>query len=623
MPIPKRPEPRLPFILSLLKPALRLAEVDAGWMVAWFTSALLSAGDKLTTNGLYSFRIGSNRKKDSTMVKKTFSLAAALATLSLSVTIYGQQEDYRQWANHQDIVINTSASGYDIGEDLYNFPYLVRLSSAAFQFGQALPDGRDIRFVNASGQPLSCQIELWDTVTQKAAVWVKVDHIRGNTPDQSIRMYWGKADAADRSNGPAVFDTADGFVGVWHLNEAGNSDFGGYLDATGNHYDGTGTAMTEMGSAARALADIGYGQLMMGAQYITLPAPYLNSNSVTMSLWVNLPAPPADWAAPFFCRGGTTKALGMSLRQDGGFSYHWMDNYYNWSSGLNVPTGKPVFLVLSVSGTAATLYSCSDGQLHAAINTAAHDPAAFDADMLIGADSYGGRFVSGTVDEVVLSKVTRSADWIKLAYLNQRYTASGAAVIRYPEREYLLAVSDIVSLTPTLSEVVDSVTVNPELPYALTLNKANGTIEGWLDDTCTLTMYHFTTYNSGGSYMDSVAIGTQKPVSALDHQAGRAQSGPQLLGIERGAHPRLRYFLPASGAIQSVRFTLYDLKGDALWTATIAGNRLQTGIQALALDNRSLQAKLSAGVYVVEMRMLQKGSTVPGIQKKTLTMLPQ
>ena len=46
----------------------------------------------------------------------------------------------------------------------------------------------------------------------------------------------GNGNAAAQSNSAAVFDTADGFQGVWHLGETGG---GIAKDATANHYDGT------------------------------------------------------------------------------------------------------------------------------------------------------------------------------------------------------------------------------------------------------------------------------------------------------------------------------------------------------------------------------------------------
>ena len=47
-------------------------------------------------------------------------------------------------------------------------------------------------------------------------------------------MYWGNPGATPISNSAAVFDTANGFAGVWHLGENGDSIY----DATGNAFNG-------------------------------------------------------------------------------------------------------------------------------------------------------------------------------------------------------------------------------------------------------------------------------------------------------------------------------------------------------------------------------------------------
>src|SRR5690606_32079229 len=75
--------------------------------------------------------------------------------------------------------------------------------------------------------PLPYQIESWSSGA--AAIWVKVDTIKGNNSTQKIRMHWGNGSAAAESNGAAVFDTANGFRGVWHLHDSTTT---GSADAT-------------------------------------------------------------------------------------------------------------------------------------------------------------------------------------------------------------------------------------------------------------------------------------------------------------------------------------------------------------------------------------------------------
>jgi len=58
---------------------------------------------------------------------------------------------------------------------------------------------------------------------QKASLWFS-GHDFSNNNTQYIKMYWGKSDANDNSSSDAVFDTANGFVGVWHLTPESGTD---------------------------------------------------------------------------------------------------------------------------------------------------------------------------------------------------------------------------------------------------------------------------------------------------------------------------------------------------------------------------------------------------------------
>ena len=133
-------------------------------------------------------------------------------------------EDFSAWAYGTDLLLNTSAAGANVPITLTGFPMLVRLSSANFPFDQAQANGRDIRFAKPNGVPLDYEIERWDAVGRLAEVWVKVDTISGNDAGQKVRMLWGNPAAADSSDPGAVFGTANGYVGAWHLNASGASN---------------------------------------------------------------------------------------------------------------------------------------------------------------------------------------------------------------------------------------------------------------------------------------------------------------------------------------------------------------------------------------------------------------
>ena len=151
---------------------------------------------------------------------------------------------------------------------------MVRLNSGNFTFSQAQSDGRDIRFSTAAGAALSYQIEQWDAINTSAAVWVKIPTITGNAR-QEIRMYWGKSDAVSESNGAAVFNVANGYASVLHLNET-------VADVVGN------TTPTDVGTTL-ATGMIGKGRnftagkgILVGNNLTTFPT---GSNPHSSEVW--------------------------------------------------------------------------------------------------------------------------------------------------------------------------------------------------------------------------------------------------------------------------------------------------------------------------------------------------
>src|SRR5690606_34631965 len=99
-----------------------------------------------------------------------------------------------------------------------NFPVLVRLSATQASAFSAAGGRNSLRFTGTNGVRLAHHTELWDAGTTTAAIWVRVPVVTGNATT-TIRMYVGNGSAADSSSGPAVFDTASRFRGVWHLGE--------------------------------------------------------------------------------------------------------------------------------------------------------------------------------------------------------------------------------------------------------------------------------------------------------------------------------------------------------------------------------------------------------------------
>jgi hypothetical protein len=216
------------------------------------------------------------------------SALSAIAAALLADAPGARAQSLAAWTGHKNIVLNTGASGANVTGDVKDFPVAVQLNAANFDFTQAGPMGEDLRFTDAAGAALPYEIESWDAAGKKAAVWVKTD-VKGNDAAQYIVMYWGNPAAASASDSKAVFSAADGWVGGWHLGEAGNTTEGGYKDATASGADMTGT-----GFAAANTADCRVGKCpefnAAGKRYLKLNGAEKNklfdlTQKLTFSIW--------------------------------------------------------------------------------------------------------------------------------------------------------------------------------------------------------------------------------------------------------------------------------------------------------------------------------------------------
>ena len=142
-------------------------------------------------------------------------MPGGLAWILFMVTSASAQ--YADWEHSGSIYILTTPEGANLpaSASVRDFPLLVRLHRDHFNFSDAEEDGRDIRF-SSGGKPLSYEIEAWDKKTGEASIWVRIPSIKGSNR-QEIKIHWGKAGAESASDGKAVFNASNGYIGVWHL----------------------------------------------------------------------------------------------------------------------------------------------------------------------------------------------------------------------------------------------------------------------------------------------------------------------------------------------------------------------------------------------------------------------
>ncbi len=318
------------------------------------------------------------------------------------------------WRHSHRLYLNTTTSGADIVGDVVNFPVLVRLTAANFDFSQAKEDGSDIRFANSDATFLPYEIERWDAVKKVAEIWVKVDTVHGGDSTQSFNMYWGCNNSADSSNCTAVFDTAAGFAGVWHLNENGDS----INDATGNAFEGKNSgSTTETGIIGGSRKFSSNGSIKISG--------LLNSPSdITLSAWVK-----SDTSSG---AGQDIISLGdaVLIRLDnvsgiGATGCYYTDSvsYTMISSGQYLAKTGWHYLALSINNATHVQTFYIDGVQYAVThNVNKINYTGLGADTYIGTHGDGKKSFNfnGMIDEVRVNNISMASDWIKLCFMNEK-----------------------------------------------------------------------------------------------------------------------------------------------------------------------------------------------------------
>jgi hypothetical protein len=127
---------------------------------------------------------------------------------------------YNSWKHKASFYILTNKDGVSLPPTSTekNFPLLIRLNNDFFNFKEANKQGNDVRFSTENGTPLSYQIEEWNVINETASIWIKIPEIKGDTI-QRINIFWGNNNAKNESNGKAVFNELNGYQSVWHMQD--------------------------------------------------------------------------------------------------------------------------------------------------------------------------------------------------------------------------------------------------------------------------------------------------------------------------------------------------------------------------------------------------------------------
>jgi hypothetical protein len=319
------------------------------------------------------------------------------------------------------IVINTGMAGISSSTVIVDFPLLIRLNEQNFNFSHTLPNGEDVRFTKSDGALLSFEIEQWDTLTKNAAVWVRVDSIFGNKTEQCFMMKWGNTAAHSRSIGAEVFSTANGFAGVWHLDENPGNGSNSIKDRTGNGFNGTPNGAMTNGNSVVGM--VGKAILFDGKDDFISTGKLNISDNYSLSCWMRSDDL-SEAARRFIWKEYSYTlwydAIGKGIRVEH-FTLNdsvviWRGIYQDNSRLIPLDTAKWYHLAGTYDGDKIRLYI--NGELADSTKTIGKYPVSSNEPLSIGGRK--DEYVKGVMDEVRIENQARSEDWIRLSYLNQK-----------------------------------------------------------------------------------------------------------------------------------------------------------------------------------------------------------
>ncbi len=326
------------------------------------------------------------------------------------------------WGNRRKLSINNT----QVTDTLQNFPVRVSLTPANFDYSKAKTGGADLRFTDSDGiTALSYEIETWNPGST-SEVWVKVPEVTASSND-SIYVYYNNSAATSAQNPAGVW--SNGYTGVWHLGENPAAAQPQFYDSTGKGRNGQ--SVGGMNSGDSVIAKIGNGLRTDGLDdYMSVDTTtdFNLNGSFNLQLYARATSQPES--SPFPSLIGK----GLSSGTDGWVIFlntstkdvRYKRNNFSWTfdnTGSFSTTHKNYSMNYNKTSSTLSMYSNGASTFdYTGVNFVTNnstDP------LRLG---FRDEPLNGQFDELRISNVSRSAQWIKADYLSMEnsYLTAGA-----------------------------------------------------------------------------------------------------------------------------------------------------------------------------------------------------
>ncbi|MCG8669111.1 MAG: DUF2341 domain-containing protein [Pseudomonadales bacterium] len=313
-----------------------------------------------------------------------------------------------KWPYRMAVGIDTSQAGANVSTNQTEVPVLVRMHSGNFQdFFLVKEDLSDLRFVAMDDKtPLNHHVEYFDLINQMLFVWVKIPAVTGGINTEKIWMYYGNQEAVPNEDPAGTYDAEQALV---------------------FHFDATDTTVVDQTAYANQVLEntatlnsaslIASGALFDGTQSIKIqenPALRIMPESgFTFSAWVK----PQGTQYDHYLLHKKVGALELSLAIDGNILYAKFQE-----GGSVFETPRSILLAQDTWQHVALVLKAQEMSVYLNGNPVMTVPLTLvemGGPLTLGANDEGKQGFIGEMDEVRISKVARTPEWIMLAVNNQ------------------------------------------------------------------------------------------------------------------------------------------------------------------------------------------------------------
>lgn len=316
---------------------------------------------------------------------------------------------YRQGTINHSLVSNTTQT---------NFPVLISvtyadLATTAHGGDVQNINGYDITFASDSlgNTPLNWDVEYYNPVNGNLIAWVNIPSLSASVNTVFYMKYGNSAITTYQGNRPGTWN--NGFYAVWHMNATPTGAGQTVADATSN-----GINLTTVGSWTSAQQTT--GAIGPSLQFLHANGDYMTFITTTLPSTYTI-----EGDYNITVADNTSFSVGSDVVATFGNNINWFADNCRLFNGAGsdivvdptaFPTSTWVYEAFTVSGSAAIAY-------HNGTQAATSSSGTTLTFKYLGFS--GGSITSNlTLDEMRISTVTRSSDWITTTYNTEHTPAT-------------------------------------------------------------------------------------------------------------------------------------------------------------------------------------------------------